>query len=195
MVGHAESLRPRLLSRTTDGVPARFVILLFGGIALAVYVWQQVSFAFIAGAPVPDHGFPDYPGFAGWTRWDSDWYSFIARKGYFYAGPGQQSAVAFFPGYPAAMRLVMVVVRDALVAGVLVTYAAGLATAVLFWRWCRAALGERVARVAVVGLLLWPFAFYLFGVVYSDALFMAAAVAAFVALERDHPGLAGLAGA
>jgi hypothetical protein len=49
--------------------------------------------------------------------------------------------------------------------------------------------------LAVALLLLYPFAFYLFGVVYSDALFLVAALGAFLLLERDRPLLAGLFGA
>jgi hypothetical protein len=188
------SARARPLAAAAAGHPARFALFLFAGLAVVIFVWQQASVAFIAGAPIPGHGFPDYPFFDGWVRWDSDWYIHIARLGYFYDGPGKQSAVAYFPGYPAAMRVVMFVVRDALVAGVLVTYAAGLTTAVLFWRWSRAALGAQAARLAVVVLLVHPFAFFLFGAVYSDALFLAAALAAFIALEHDRPWLAGLAG-
>jgi hypothetical protein len=56
-------------------------------------------------------------------------------------------------------------------------------------------LGRRVARVAVLLLLLYPFAFYLMGAVYGDAMFLFAALGAFVALETDHPVVAGLAGA
>ena len=44
-------------------------------------------------------------------------------------------------------------------------------------------------------LLLYPYGYYLYGAVYGDALFLAAALGAFLLLERDHPVLAGLAGA
>lgn len=128
----------------------------------------------------------------GW--WDGWWYVGIARKGYTFFRPGRQSPVAFFPAYPMAMRYLGAFVGGPLVAGFLVTLASGLATAVLFHRWCVAKLGSATARLAVLLLLLYPFAFYLMGAVYGDALFLAAALAAFLALERDRPVLAGLAG-
>src|SRR5919108_5268219 len=100
----------------------RFVLGTFALVAVALFAVAQLSGALLPSAPVPAHGFPDYPGFDGWARWDTDWYQRIARSGYYYAGPGKQSAVNFFPGYPAAMKIGMVVVRNALVSGVIVTY-------------------------------------------------------------------------
>ncbi|MDQ3107632.1 MAG: hypothetical protein M3Q68_07505, partial [Actinomycetota bacterium] len=107
----------------------------------------------------------------------------------------QQSSVAFFPAYPTAMRIAGTVFFGNLaVGGVLVSLLCGFGVAVLFHRWVSAFLGERTARLALALLLCYPFAFYLFGVVYSDALFLLAVIGAFSLLERDRPLLAGLAG-
>jgi hypothetical protein len=51
------------------------------------------------------------------------------------------------------------------------------------------------AWTALAAFLLFPYAFYLYGVVYADALFIAALLGAFLLLEADQPLLAGLAGA
>ena len=128
----------------------------------------------------------------GW--WDGWWYVGIARRGYEYFRPGRQSPVAFFPAYPLGMRYLGSFVGGPLVAGFMLTVASGLAIAVLFHRWCLAKLGSAKARLAVLLLLLYPFAFYLMGAVYADALFIAASVAAFLAVEHDRPVLAGFAG-
>jgi hypothetical protein len=48
---------------------------------------------------------------------------------------------------------------------------------------------------AVAVLLLYPYAWYLYGAVYSDALFLALALGAFLLVDSDHPVLAGLVGA
>ncbi|HEX2047973.1 MAG TPA: hypothetical protein VHF27_09420 [Acidimicrobiales bacterium] len=128
----------------------------------------------------------------GW--WDGWWYVGIARRGYEFFRPGRQSPVAFFPAYPLGMRYLGSLVGGPLVAGFMLTVASGLAIAVLFHRWCLAKLGPAEARVAVLLLLLYPFAFYLMGAVYADALFIASSLAAFLALEHDRPVLAGLAG-
>ena len=128
----------------------------------------------------------------GW--WDGWWYVGIARRGYWFFLPDQQSPVAFFPAYPVAMRLLGRMVGGPLVAGFLLTLASGLGVALLFHRWCVAKIGPAQARLAVLLLLLYPFAFYLMGAVYADALFILASLAAFLALEKDRPVLAGLAG-
>jgi hypothetical protein len=86
------------------------------------------------------------------------------------------------------------VVRNLVVAGILVTLASGLGVALLFHRWATGFLGERTARYALALLCCYPFAFYLFGVMYSDAFFLVAVLATFVLIERDKPLLAGLAG-
>jgi hypothetical protein len=128
----------------------------------------------------------------GW--WDGWWYVGISRRGYRFFVSNRQSPVAFFPGFPLLMRALAVVVGGPLVAGFLLTLACGLGVAVLFHRWCVEKLGPAKARLAVLLLLLYPFAFYLMGAVYADALFIVASLASFLALERDRPVLAGLAG-
>ena len=128
----------------------------------------------------------------GW--WDGWWYTGIARRGYRFFQPDRQSPVAFFPGFPLGIRALAAVLGSHLVAGFLLALANGLGVAVLFHRWCVAKLGPDRARLALMLLLLYPFSFYLMGAVYADGLFIVASLAAFLALERDRPVLAGLAG-
>ncbi len=127
----------------------------------------------------------------GW--WDGWWYVGIAKHGYRFFRPKRQSPVAFFPAYPMAIRALAWFVGGPLLAGFLLTVACGLGVTVLFHRWCLAKFGPGRARLAVGLLLLYPFAFYLMGAVYADALFILAALAAFLAVEHDRPVLAGLA--
>lgn len=127
----------------------------------------------------------------GW--WDGWWYVGIAKRGYWFFRPDRQSPVAFFPAYPSAMQYLGRVVGGPLVAGFLITMTCGLGVAVAFHRWCVVKLGSAKARLALALLLLYPFAFYLMGAVYADALFIVAALGAFLALEHDRPVLAGLA--
>lgn len=131
----------------------------------------------------------------GWYRFDGNWYRLIVEEGYRYFGPNNQSSVAFFPAYPSLMALVTLAVGDPVFAGIIVTFLCGAGVAVLFHRWCTLELGEDVARTALAVLLVYPYAWYLFGAVYADALFVLAVLGAFLLLEHDHPIWAGLVGA
>jgi hypothetical protein len=135
---------------------------------------------------------PDW--LAGWAQWDSGWYHRIAAEGYSYVA-GRQSTVAFFPAYPLVVRAAGAVVDDPYLAGIAVTLLAGLGVAVLFAAWVRPRLAPPAAWAALLAFLCFPYAFFLYGVVYADALFVAALLGAFLLLEDDRPLLAGIAGA
>ncbi|MEA2704822.1 MAG: hypothetical protein QOD63_2767, partial [Actinomycetota bacterium] len=138
-------------------------------------------------APPPQH----FRWLQAWSWWDGAWYVGIARHGYAFA-PRGQSSVAFFPAYPLVARAVAVVVGNQLLAAVLVTIGCGAAATTLFYRWCLRWVDRTQARYAVVSLVVYPCAFYLMGAVYADALFLCAALGAFLLLENDRPMAAGL---
>ena len=121
----------------------------------------------------------------GWWAYDSGWYANIVQEGYFYT-PGKQSSVAFFPLYPLAIRAVQTVVPDVHRAGVLVTLLCGPLSVLLFLRWARTRGEPTTAFHAALLFALYPFTFFLYGVLYSDALFILLVVGAFVLLEEDH---------
>jgi hypothetical protein len=131
----------------------------------------------------------------GLARYDGGWYHHISQFGYRSHRPGVQSPVAFFPGYPLAMRYTGSVIGDNALGGIVVTAMCGLGVAVLFSAWCRARLAPTAATTAVLLLLLYPYGFYLYGVMYAEALFLCATLLAFHLVERDHPVAAGVVGA
>jgi hypothetical protein len=130
----------------------------------------------------------------GWVRYDAGWYTIIADHGYSY-GPGLQSPVAFFPGYPMVVRQVARLTDSVQLAGILVTLVCGALALVAFHRWCRDRLTPAEATTALLCIALYPYAYYLYGAMYGDALFLLCALVAFLAFERDRLLLAGLAGA
>lgn len=180
------------LRRSAGG---RRAVLAFLGIAAVLFVVSAVGSIWL---PDPgNHVIPPFHGWRwlhGWAQWDSGWYDAIATGGYGYV-PGRQSTIAFFPTYPLAMRAVAVVVGNAYVAGVVVTLASGAAAARLFFAWLSARLTPAGAWAALGLMLLYPYAFFLYGAVYPTALFVMTILGAFVLLENDHPWLAGLVGA
>lgn len=130
----------------------------------------------------------------GWLHFDSGWYVDIADHGYSYT-PGQQSSVAFFPAYPLAMRAVSTLTGSTAVAGLVITLAGGLAVALLWWHWLRLQVAPDARWTAFLLLLLYPYAWYLYGGVYADAMFLALVLGAFLLVERGHLWWAVLAGA
>jgi Gpi18-like mannosyltransferase len=170
------------------GIAAVVAVVLFvvSGVAVALLPWS--------GQPHVAPPFTGHRWVQGWAQWDSGWYYRIAHDGYSYV-KGRQSTVVFFPVYPLLMRATAGAVGNTYVAGILVTAAAGVASAALFFTWVRERLSPRAAKAALLLFVLYPYAFFMFGAVYADAVFILAVIGAFLLLEHDHPWLAGLVGA
>lgn len=133
---------------------------------------------------------------AGWVRWDAGWYRSIADNGYYFRGKVEQSSVAFFPLYPLSMRWLRDTFGgDASAWGVAITSASGFGAAMLYWRWLAARIAPGARATAFAVLVLWPYAYYLYGAAYADALFVFLVLAAFTCVERDKVALAALFGA
>ncbi len=143
--------------------------------------------------PGPEQGVLGYV-LGGWYAYDSGWYQYIVENGYFYR-PGEQSAVAFFPLYPLAVRGLHALVPDVRHAGILVTLLCGPLSVMLFLSWARTRVDADTAFQAALLFALYPFTFFLYGVMYSDALFILMVVGAFCLLEKGHLGTAVLLGA
>jgi hypothetical protein len=172
-------------------------VAIFGtfAVALGAVVWLASDGCFGRFSPGRVETYFVGPDFlAGWMHWDGEWYRKIAVTGYFFSTE-RQSSVAFFPAYPLSMRALGWVAGDPATWGVVVTALSGCAVAALFPAWCRRVGLGSSALTGLVVLLAWPYSWYLFGAVYADALFIAAALAAFVLLESDRPVAAGIAGA
>lgn len=167
-------------------------------VAIGALVWlgARGSFAGFGGVDAVGSSYPGSGVFGGWLRFDGNWYVLISTRGYWFDGVHVQGPVAYFPAYPALLWILHAVTGVSVkLLGTLVTIACGAGALVAVRRWMGDRLDDRVARVAFVTLLVYPYVFYLFGAVYGDALFLLAAVGAFLLLERDHAVLAGLAGA
>jgi hypothetical protein len=128
-----------------------------------------------------------------WMRWDANWYREIIRHGYRYY-PGVQSSVAYFPAYPLAVMSIAWAFPGVPAAAITVTALSGLGAAVLFHRWCCARMSPAAATTALLVLLVYPYAWYLYGAVYSDAFFLMLVLAAFILVERERYWMAGLVG-
>lgn len=124
------------------------------------------------------------------VRWDSNWYYDTATAGYL----REDLQTVFFPLYPLLMRAVATMTGSALVAGLLISWAAFFAALVMTHRLTERELGPQAARRAVFLLAFFPFALF-FSAIYTEALFLALELAAFWAARRGRWWLAGLLGA
>lgn len=170
---------------------------LFLGLAAVAFVVAGLSAGHLSynGTDIHTNVFPGRPWLNAWIHWDARWYGDIADRGYWTYSPAQQGPLAFFPAYPLLMHLGRAIVGSSLLAGILLTVAGGTASAALFAVWLRDRVSPAAARTALLLFLLYPFAYYLYGAVYADAVFIACSIGAFLLVERDHPVLAGLVGA
>jgi hypothetical protein len=125
-----------------------------------------------------------------WARWDSVFFLRIAEHGY---DGLTRSATAFFPLYPATIGVLgRVFLGHYVLAGILVSLAAGLGAFVLLDRLAEPRLGAEGARRAVLYLAIFPMALFL-QAVYSESLYLLFCLAAFLLAERSRFLPAGVA--
>ncbi|MFF8278806.1 mannosyltransferase family protein [Streptomyces lateritius] len=132
---------------------------------------------------------------APFERWDWGHYLNIARDGYFPAdlspgSSGGDNREAFFPGFPLVLRAVHVAVPHWTAAGLLISLLAGAVAVVALSRIARHHVPDtRVGRRAVLFLLVSPCGTFL-AAGYTEALFLALALPAWLAAQRHDWALA-----
>ena len=127
---------------------------------------------------------PAFPLAGIWERWDACWYMKIATYGY---EPGERS-VAFFPLFPAAVRLVgTITALPYPVAGMIVSGGSYIAAVAGLMRLVGTSHGERIGRRTALLLSISSSAFFLLAP-FSEALFLATSVWSIVlARQRRWP--------
>ncbi|MET9249919.1 mannosyltransferase family protein [Nonomuraea sp. NPDC003709] len=120
-----------------------------------------------------------------WRQWDVVLFTTIAEHGYD-GDPGKPhdpGLPAFFPGLPLLMRLVHLVVPDWTAAGLLISLISGAVAMVTLAR--LAEMEGANGWMAVLALLLFPTAVFLTAG-YSESLFLAFAIPAWLAARQGH---------
>jgi hypothetical protein len=128
-----------------------------------------------------------------WNRWDAPHYLDIARQGYVPIGV-EKRWIVFYPLYPWLVRIFGVVFRDYVVSAFFVSAIASIAAALLLQRLAREDVDETVARTTVFFMLIFPTAYFLH-IGYTESLFLALTLGAFLAARRRVWWAAGLLGA
>lgn len=175
--GRLATLFDARIIRLVLGVKA--VILLFGAQAYVVSSNRQFeSF---------------YDWLAIWNRWDAPHYLDIARAGYVSTGV-EARWIVFYPLYPWLVRAFSLFLRDELLSAFFVSGIASVTAALLLHRLAKLDETEAVSHASVFFMLVFPTSYFLH-VGYTESLFLALAVGAFVAARGRCWWVAGLLGA
>lgn len=106
-----------------------------------------------------------------WNRWDARHYLALAERGYNARGDDRILFV-FFPLFPWLTRIVAALVRDYLVAALLVSGVASVIAAVLFARLVALDFSAELGRRAVWFLFIFPTSYFLH-IGFTESLFLA----------------------
>ncbi len=133
-------------------------------------------------------------------RWDAGWYLQIAETGYSYvpeAGAAAQQNIVFFPAYPMVTRVFGLLLGNEksayVAAGTLVSLTAFVCALAYLYPFARDEIGDECAPVALWLIAAYPFALF-FGAVYTESLYLLAALGAFHHFRRRQFVRAGLWG-
>ena len=154
------------------------IVFIFGGLAYHIVNNQ------------PLHSVGEFFGI--WNRWDGPHYLDIAEHGYQATGENRILLV-FYPLYPWTIRLFAMVFRNAYLSALIVSTIASLAAALTLYRLVALDYSRRMAREAVWFLFIFPTSYFLH-IDYTESLFLALVLAAFLAARHDHWPLAGVIG-
>jgi len=115
--------------------------------------------------------------------WDAIHFTDIATYGYF-APETDPNAAAFFPLLPLLIDGLMALGFDPRVAGMLISFVASIVAGSYLYRLAEFEVGEGAGRRALLYLFLFPTAVFLVAP-YTEALFLAGAIAAFYYARRE----------
>ncbi len=174
----------------------RFILLIVGLLA-NFYLMPLI----IANPVLPSHAtYMQFPQalWLMWQRFDSGYYLSLARHGY---GPAStlhnHANWVFYPLYPMLIAGVGFVFGGSStafsLAGLLVANLAAIIAIVYFYLLVNNEYGQKVAARAVLYLSLFPMSFYL-SAIYTEALFLALALACIYHARRRSWWIAGLCG-
>lgn len=183
-----EDAAPAVPAQEPEHMAARiFAALLALDLALLVLTWGVRA---LAGQPETLAQALEF-----WRCLDSRHYLDIARDGYIAAGdPDRVVQLVFLPGYPLAVRAMMLLVPSDICAGLLTSALCFAGAGCVVYRLLRLDLPHRQALRALRFLVLAPGCFF-FAAPMSESLFLLLTAAALYLARTHRPVLGGLCGA
>lgn len=139
---------------------------------------------------------PELDGWAHWIvepfrSWDGTWYSMIAEQGY---STTYTALSAFFPLYPWLMDLGSHFTGLPVeTVGYIISHVAFLGALIVAYKLVRLDFNERIARMTLVALAVFPTAFF-FSAIYTESLFFFLSVTCLWAARKNDWLLAGIMG-
>ena len=121
---------------------------------------------------------------AVWAHWDAVHYLDIATNGY------QGTDMAFFPLYPALIRIFGAVAGDHLIAGLVISNVSFFFGLLFLYKLLEHEYGRGTARHGIFYISIFPTAVF-FSAVYTEALFLMLTVASFYYMRERKWWLAG----
>ncbi len=128
-----------------------------------------------------------------WNGWDAPHYLDIAQYGYESTGE-RANWLVFYPLFPALTRLVGSPLNDYLIGAFVVSTIASIVAAILFYRLVAFDYDATIANQAVWFLAIFPTAYFLH-IGYTESLFIALVLGAFVAARTERWPLVAMLGA
>lgn len=176
-------------------MPTRLPHWLNINVILTVVVSKALLLIFAAQAYVivSEKPFTGNDSFLGiWGRWDAVQYLKIAQEGYV-ANGDDRFLIVFFPLYPALVALLQFILSDQLLSAFIVTGVASLAAGLVLRNLVRLDHSEKTAQLAVIFLFIFPTSYFLH-IPYTESLFLALIIGAFLAARKRFWVVAGMLG-
>jgi Gpi18-like mannosyltransferase len=163
-------------------------------VAALAFVVSRLGFLAVVTAASEVHSSRPLGGFIKqWlTHFDGVWFLSIAAHGYGFTSAGGQTNYPFFPLLPALMRVGGELGVSHRTTGLVVANLSFLAALAGMWTLVTPRWGAQVGKRAVWAMALFP-ASFTFSMLYSDGLFLAGTIWAFVAAEKRSWWCAGAA--
>ncbi|MBL7036456.1 hypothetical protein ISR94_01220 [Candidatus Microgenomates bacterium] len=163
-------------------------VLVFIAAVVAVNYLPLFSDNFLAGRV---QNYSKNPLFWGWANFDGEHYTSIAIYGY------KNLQQAFFPAYPFLIKFFSlpfgVGLPQSIWTGLIVSNLSFLGALFIFWKVVRLDYSEKIAKLALISLLVFPTSFY-FGAVYTESLFLLTSLLTYYLYRKDKYLLSGLVG-
>ncbi len=128
-----------------------------------------------------------------WRRWDAIHYLNLAQNGYTNIGESR-FLIVFFPLYPALVFIFNSIIKNYLLSAFLVSGAASLALALSFKELVRQEFNNKIAKLAVLFLFIFPTSYFLH-IPYTESLFLFLVVSSFLFARKRMWVIAGITAA